>query len=79
MIFGQEYCLVKLVVRGRVELPTFRFSGWRTSCTLPLTERESSPRPSSLDQIWTKQRNVSWSAQLASLWTHGLRIRDRAR
>ena len=34
-----------LVVRGRVELPIFRYSGWRTIRTLPLTERKSSPRP----------------------------------
>ena len=56
-----------------VDLPLFRLA---YNLYLPLTERESSPRSSSMDQIWTKQRNVSRSAQLTSLRTYSLRSRE---
>jgi hypothetical protein len=42
------------VVRDRIELSTFRFSGWRTLPHQPLTECRYSACHFPVDQIWTK-------------------------
>ena len=54
------------MVRGRVELPTFRFSARRTLQPIaPLAKASITVALPLVDQVQTKQHNVSWSARLA--------------